>query len=168
MKTRNTNAKSAGVARDLAASLGEDETAPENMGDVDGLTGDELRALAPEDRTPPRADRFTWRPADLVFTAPAHINERCTPDDKDLLDTPRASKAMLDEVAQDARELSTLEAGLRRRLGVVMGDTVTGIPKAARWVWGQRRAQKVRNARLEAEVKRLRALLRAAGKGTGR
>lgn len=60
---------------------------------------------------------------------------------------------------------------LRRRLGVVagpMGNEVSGIPQVAKWHWGKLHAQKLRNARLEAEVKRLRALLRAAGKGTGR
>lgn len=153
MKTKNAKAKAA-YAQAQARAEDIDETAPEEMGDVDGATGAELRALAPEDRTPPRAERFTWSPGDLVFGPP----------------TTKKDAALAVAQGTDA-ELAALVAGLRRRLGVTagaMGNEVCGIPKAARWVWGKMRAQAVRNARLEAEVKRLRALLRAAGKGTGR
>ena len=103
-----------------------------------------------------RADRFTWKPGDIVF-GPVTTTTDAAPDN------PGPSTVDGDLVA--------IVATLRRRLGVVagaMGNEVSGIPAVAKWHWGKLHAQKLRNARLEAEVKRLRALLRDAGKGTGR
>lgn len=103
-----------------------------------------------------RYERFTWKPGDIIFGTPSTTAEAAP-------ENPGPSTVDGDLVAIVDR--------LRRRLGVVagpMGNEVSGIPQVAKWHWGKLHAQKLRNARLEAEVKRLRALLREAGKGTGR